>query len=120
MKISGETKISEIQGVFHKSFPGLKIKFYLKEHAEGEGSSKDMELGEDLLLNELVANIKPGELSFDREQTVSQLEQQLEKNLGLHAQVFRRSNKLWLQTTATDGWTIKEQNRKGLSSIQLN
>jgi hypothetical protein len=28
-------------------------------------------------------------------------------------QVFRKSGKVWLETTVTDGWTLEEQNLQG-------
>jgi hypothetical protein len=51
--------------------------------------------------------------------TVAELERLFVENFGLNAQVFRRSGTLWLQTSATDNWTLAEQNRKGGHSEQL-
>ncbi len=54
-----------------------------------------------------------------RDMSVSELEQLFLTKYGLNAQVFRRSGNLWLQTSATDHWTLAEQNRKGGHSEEL-
>jgi hypothetical protein len=33
--------------------------------------------------------------------------------LGLYVQVFRKSGKVWLETTATDNWSLYKQNEEG-------
>ncbi|MBK6949217.1 MAG: hypothetical protein IPH16_15200 [Haliscomenobacter sp.] len=48
--------------------------------------------------------------------TVREFEQAFYDTYGLNVQVFRRSGNIWIQTTATDSWTLAEQNRKGSSS----
>lgn len=45
--------------------------------------------------------------------TVTDLEQSFNTIYGLGVQVFRKSGKIWLETTVTDGWTLEEQNRQG-------
>jgi propionyl-CoA carboxylase beta chain len=45
--------------------------------------------------------------------SVSNLEQKFENELGLFIQVFRKSGNVWLETSATDSWTLAEQNEEG-------
>ena len=45
--------------------------------------------------------------------TVTELERQFRELYGLHVLVFRKSGKVWLETTVTDGWTLAEQNNQG-------
>jgi hypothetical protein len=45
--------------------------------------------------------------------TVQELERVFQEELGLFIQVFRRSGKVWLETTATDNWTLFKQNEEG-------
>jgi hypothetical protein len=45
--------------------------------------------------------------------TVTDFENALMDQFGLSAQVFRRSGNLWLETTITDYWTLKQQNEHG-------
>jgi hypothetical protein len=37
----------------------------------------------------------------------------------LSVQVFRKSGKSWLETTFTDGWTLKKQNQEGIDLSQI-
>jgi hypothetical protein len=32
---------------------------------------------------------------------------------GLSVQVFRKSGNVWLETSATDNWTLRQQNNEG-------
>jgi len=40
---------------------------------------------------------------------VSEFENQLAEKLKVSAQVFRKSGRSWLETTFTDGWTLKNK-----------
>jgi hypothetical protein len=54
-----------------------------------------------------------GLLHISREMTVSQFEAKLYDDFGLSAQVFRKSGNVWLETSATDAWTLAQQNEEG-------
>ena len=45
--------------------------------------------------------------------TVNQLELLIFSKFGLAAQVFRKSGNVWLETSATDNWTLLQQNNEG-------
>ncbi|HSB94027.1 MAG TPA: hypothetical protein VLC28_12970, partial [Flavitalea sp.] len=45
--------------------------------------------------------------------TVAELEGLFTDKFNLPVQVFRRSGNIWLETTMTDGWTLKQQNEHG-------
>lgn len=116
MFIHPNRQITDIQNEFSTAFPGLKIVFYAKKHADHEGSAPKMQYDSALTIGEIQTHEQAGEMDLDGQLTVGQLEQLMEKEFGLHVQVFRRSNNLWLQTTSTDDWTLETQNRKGLHS----
>ena len=118
MKITKEKTIADLQVAFHEKFPGLKLEFYKKAHEDHQGSLSELQLSSSMTLGEAFGDLAEGELLVNEEMTVLQLEKEFEERFHVHAQVFRRSNQIWLQTSTTDDWTIKEQNRKGLSSIQ--
>jgi hypothetical protein len=44
---------------------------------------------------------------------VHELETLFQNRLGLYIQVFRKSGKVWLETTATDDWSLFKQNMEG-------
>ena len=116
MKITNNTKLLEIQHAFSKEYPGLKLEFYNKEHRDHEGSPITAQIDNNQVLKNVAKNFEEGELNITDKMTVGELEKTFQTKYGLHAQVFRRSASLWLQTSATDDWTIEKQNRKGIHS----
>ncbi|MFN8776245.1 MAG: hypothetical protein ACK5XV_05695 [Flavobacteriales bacterium] len=123
MKIELEDRknLGQVQQEFSTLFPYLKIEFFSKPHAAGKGSEKKYIRGASELLQDTAVNINGTPLEIFPEMTVAELEGIFESRFGLHVQVFRRSGKLWLETTATDNWTLGYQNQQGreLSSGQL-
>ena len=120
MRISKERTIAELQQDFQASFPGLQLRFYQRQHAEHEGSPKRSQHPASMTLGAMNPALVDGEIELQGENSVANFERELEERFALHAQVFRRSNNLWLQTTSTDDWTLETQNLKGLHSIQAN
>ncbi|OWY22791.1 hypothetical protein C7N43_02560 [Sphingobacteriales bacterium UPWRP_1] len=112
MLITDEKKISEIQTEFHAKFPYLKLEFYSQPHTEGGISAHNM-LDAGKTVGEVRTIHQEGNLSINGNLKVSTLESNFKEMYGLNVQVFRRSRKIWLQTTATDEWTLAEQNRLG-------
>ena len=45
--------------------------------------------------------------------SVADLEKAFMNKFGLLTQVFRRSGNIWLETSITDGWSLKQQNDLG-------
>lgn len=45
--------------------------------------------------------------------TVKELENKCEEQFGILVQVYRKSGNVWLETSMTDNWTIKQQNDQG-------
>lgn len=118
MKVQLNHKIEDLQSEFSKKFSGLKLEFYKVEHAPNEGSPVKGQLDPSTPLSDITSIESAGEIELDGQMTVAQLEHLFEDRFGLHVQVFRRSASLWLQTTATDHWTLEVQNTKGIHSLQ--
>lgn len=120
MLISDEKKINEVQAEFKILFPHLQLRFYKKAHASGEGSKAREELARHLTIGEIRQVHNSSDLTIRPAMKVDELEQTFENELGLHVQVFRQSTGgLWLQTTATDQWTLGQQNSRA-SALLLN
>ena len=119
MLIDNSKKIKDLQMEFHRVFPHLKLEFYEGSHREGEASPARQQLDKERLIDEVRSVHSEGNLHIREEMSVSELERLFLEKFGLNAQVFRRSGTLWLQTSATDNWTLAEQNRKGGHSEQL-
>jgi len=116
MYISPNKKISDIQSQFNFIFPGLRVEFYKKPHKSYKGSLKDNLLDADIRLDTILPNLECDDVELTTETTVAKFEQELLDRFNLNVQVFRRSDKTWLQTISTDDWTLAKQNEKGINS----
>ena len=116
MIISNEKTLRDIQSEFHKKFPHLKIEFYTEPHQVGKGSPVGETLEPEQTIGTVRDKNKTGDLKIVPEMEVGELERLFTEKFGLNVQVFRRSGNLWMQTSATDSWTLEKQNRKGGSS----
>lgn len=111
--ISDTVTIKHIQEEFTGRYPFLKLEFFSRPHASGKGSEKKYMRTEDAVLKDFRRVHSEGNLNIYDEMTVAELEQLFKEHYGLYVQVFRRSGRLWLETTATDNWTLKTQNEQG-------
>lgn len=115
MIIKDSKTIQEIQKEFNQKFPFLKIEFYKKAHSAKEGSPDSQKWDSDKTIKVIREIHNTGDLSIKGDQKISELEANLLEQYGLNAQVFYKSGNLWLQTTATDEWTLKQQNDRAES-----
>ncbi|MBK8847425.1 MAG: hypothetical protein IPO27_13110 [Bacteroidetes bacterium] len=118
--IDKSKKLIEIQAEFQKRFPFLKIEFYKKGHAQGEGSTKNSTLNTEQTIGEVGGSNVTEVFKVHGLMTVAELENAFGQTFRLSAQVFRKSGTLWLQTTATDSWTLAEQNKEGMEKTASN
>jgi len=112
--IEDNSTTDEIKAKFSRVYPFLKLEFYTKPHGEKEGSRKEDLIKGSKKIGEIRTIHNEGDLIITPMSKVSDVEQGFEKKFGIHVQVFRKSGNLWLETTATDGWTLKEQNEVGM------
>ena len=119
MLIGDDMKIKDIQQAFSKLFPALKVEFFSGRHTVGEGSPIRTRLDAELTLAQVRSAHTEGEFIIRGDISVAQLEREFFERFGLNTQILRRSGNLWMQTTATDSWTLEEQNQKGSDSEQF-
>lgn len=117
MIINNNMKVAEVKDLFAELFSSLKIEFYKKSHTDHRGSAREEQLSDDMMMSELIGNTASVLISINPSMTVTELESAFELN-GLHVQVFRWSNDLWLQTISSDHLTLQEQNQRGQQSIR--
>lgn len=120
--INDKRKIFAIQEEFNIAFPFLRIEFFSKPSKPGGGSSKKLIKQGSKTLAECRTIHTNGKISIEAEMTVNELEQRFSDVYGIGVQVFRKSGNVWLETTVTDGWTLREQNDQGeaLSKVIIN
>jgi hypothetical protein len=111
--ISNNRSIENIQKAFNEAFPYLKIEFFSQPHEKGKPTSAKYLVSPKKIIGEFTTGNIQGDLNLIDTMTVYELEKLFEDNFGLHVQVFRKSGRIWLETTATDDWTLSSQNEQG-------
>lgn len=115
LTINDKRKIYAIQEEFNALFPYLKIEFFSKPHKIGGASAKKLMKPGGKTLGECRTIHNKGKITITPNMTVADLEQNFNDVYGLSVQVFRKSGKVWLETTVTDKWSLEEQNKQGES-----
>ncbi|MEL6922989.1 MAG: hypothetical protein AAFO94_03000 [Bacteroidota bacterium] len=113
MKISVNKTLQELQAEFNGRFPYLRLVFFRAPQLPGGMSALGSEYAPDTTVAEACQQYVHGYMPLHGYQKVGDFEHRLEKTFGLHAQVHRKSFGQWLQTWATDIWTLDEQNNRG-------
>jgi hypothetical protein len=118
--INDHRKIFAIQKEFNEMFPYLKLEFFGKPHKVGAPSSKKIIKHASKTIGQCRVIHNKGTLTITPSMTVTVLEQAFDDVYGLSVQVFRKSGRVWLETTATDAWTLEKQNKQGEELSQNN
>ena len=104
---------ADIQKEFNAQFPYLKLEFFQKNFFGKQGSSLKKPLRESRKVGEVQMMVTDAEVEIREDMKVKELEKIFGDQLGLDVQVYRRSGNLWLETTMTDNWTLRQQNEHG-------
>lgn len=114
IQISDARTVSDVQRDFNNEFPFLKIEFFDIPHNRGASSPKSRMYNNERKLAYCRKVHNEGNLDIKGSRTVAELEKELWEIYGLSAQIFRKSGKLWIETSLTDSWTLQKQNAEGL------
>ena len=110
MIINKDTHLLNIQLGFSEKFPHLKLEFFNNSHQKNELSSLSTEIMKDLTLSQINPDFDSEKvLVLYNDEKVFDFEERMQKEFGLFVQVYRKSNNIWLQTSATDDWTLNKQ-----------
>ena len=107
LKVRGDRLVGELQEDFNSAFPFLKIEFYKKS-----GNVVRHSIGKSVTLAK-AGLVREDTLTIGDTMSVGELEQIFRDQFGVYVQVSRKSGSLWLETTMTDKWTLKQQNEHG-------
>ena len=113
ISIEDGKKIQLIQQEFNAMFPYLKIEFFSTPHKNNEGSAKKIIRSSYSTIGECRSIHNSGVVYITADMSVKDLEQMFYNTFGLSTQVFRKSGRVWLETTVTDKWTLEKQNHEG-------
>jgi hypothetical protein len=116
LPITGDSTLKDLKAAFHSWFPHLKLEFFKRSHSHAEGSPAKELLPDGLHVSQATSKGLGKELLVSKGMSVEALEDAFESTFGLHVQVFRRSGKIWLETSVTDKWTLERQNAHGAES----
>jgi hypothetical protein len=103
IEVSHNQSIASIQAEFSHAYPFLKIELFQKSATPAETAS-----GQDR------SSAKVSErMMIEPEMTVAELKDRFKKFFGMCLQVYRKSGNTWLETSLTERWSLREQNRQG-------
>jgi len=111
IRLNRNTTVGELQNVFSATYPFLKLEVYRRTIGQAELAGRTNLLKTTLLYS--AGNQQEGELEMTDSMTVGQLEHSFRERFGIFVQVCRKSGPVWLETTMTDKWTLKQQNEHG-------
>jgi hypothetical protein len=111
LQILKTRNVGDVQHDFNQEYPFLRIDFF--KHVDGKlGSLVKQRLNKTARLSSS-GRLREGELEINDSMTVGQLEKTFRERFGIDMQVSRKSGPVWLETTVTDTWTLKQQNEHG-------
>jgi glycerol-3-phosphate O-acyltransferase len=114
MMINGDRLVRDVQQEFSRVYPFLKIEFFRINGLQKAKAIKENQIKHDQKLRSAKGrDIKKGDLVIDDVMSVADLEKAFMAKFGLITQVFRKSGNIWLETTITDSWSLKQQNEMG-------
>jgi hypothetical protein len=114
LEIYAERLIIDVQKDFTSTYPFLKIEFFRNGGARQDRYPTKHKFDDKTKLKHAWLWKKDkGHLDVNDAMSVLELENAFIDQFGLSAQVYRRSGNIWLETTMTDNWTLKQQNDHG-------
>jgi hypothetical protein len=120
LTVASDSQLRDLQQDFNERFPFLKIEFYRKDrNAKGDRSGSSP-LPSHLKIKDISYDFKPGTIEVNEDMPVGELEEKFRDLFKLSVQVYRKSGGLWLETTKTDRWTLKEQNNHGMEISNMD
>jgi len=116
LSIFSNRLIREVQEDFTNAFPFLKIEFFKKgDPFQKIRHGSPNPIFSNRTLREAWSSFKEeGFMEVTEEMSVRELELIFLERFGLTTYVFRKSGNLWLETSMTENWTLKQQNDHGM------
>ena len=113
LQIDKNDSLKTFQQQFNANYPFLKIEFFKKISIDKPSIDLSISLKTNSEKN--INEFKNGFVNIDvnRKKTITELEKDFEKLLGLSARVFRKSGNVWVETSITNDWSLEDQNEEG-------
>lgn len=110
IKITGHTRLEEIQQAFALRFPFLKLEFFYDQNKDGQLTANERIVQAHLPISSVRDSGHDGLFHIDGLMKVSELEKAFADVFGVLVQVFHQSGNVWLLTTTTDSYSLAELN----------
>ena len=118
--VASDSQIKDLQQDFNNRFPFLKIEFFKRDrNSKGENAGSSP-IPSHLRIKDISHDFKPGTVDVYEDMPIGELEEKFRDLFKLSVQVYRKSGGLWLETTKTDRWTLKEQNTHGMEISSMD
>lgn len=105
--------VRDLQFAFNNLFPFLKMEFFRNGTVVEKMYALNKLLPASSTIGEIWKKKEAAEIEISDNTKVKELENTFMDKFGLTIQIFRKSGNLWLETTMTDNWTLKQQNEHG-------
>ena len=109
--------VDDLNKRFQGVYPYLKIHFFRSGQKKTERSNRVIK---GVCLHDIAPWMKEGIITIKGTMKVRELEDLFITFFLLKVQVMRRSGNIWLETTATDDWTLAHQNEHGEEITQMS
>lgn len=117
--LSNEMTIREVNKNFQKKFPYLRLEFYAEDYVPGQTSLWDDRFPDHTKLGEIIGNFLPTFIQFELSDTVAAFRKRFQDDMGLHVQVFKKTNDVWQDTFQSDYLSLEKENILGARRFQL-
>ncbi len=107
--VSAHKKIKDLQEEFSNIYPYLRIEFAEPLQPGRTRGRLDTIRRSDARFRNSTHTAENNTIRITPDTTISNLEDTFREHFGVGIQVFRKSGKVWLETTMTDHWTLQEQ-----------
>ena len=111
--IENETSVKDIQTKFNALYPFLHIDFFIPGGYENRNGRKPAGRTALLPIIQLGMFNYPAIVPVHKKVTVDELLKSF-RQIGLHAQVCRKSGNHWVETSLTADWTLERQNSEAM------
>lgn len=112
--ISGDRLIKDLRKDFSLAYPFLQLEFFTNDSARKTRYAANTRVDHEKYLKDAWnQKSQNGSIDIKDSMTVLELENVFIDEFGLSVQVFRKSGNIWLESTMTDDWTLKQQNDHG-------
>jgi len=112
INLNPDKTLQAIQEEFMAFFPYLKIEFFHAEYKVSSGYQDKEKLDLNLSMAEVNLLVETCTLEFDNTTKVSAFEKEFFNLSNIAIQVFRKTNSVWIQTIASDNWSLAEQQKE--------